>query len=503
MPTDSESGAETPGLRKTLGPLTIWGLGVGYVISGEYFGWNLGLPVAGSLGMLAAFFVVTVLYVTFVFSYAEMACAIPRAGGVFVYAQRGLGDAGGFLGGIAQAVEFVFAAPAIAAALGGYVAIWTPESFRLGADRWLASAADDALASHLPAWAIPRVDFIVLVAVVSYVLFTALNIWGVQQAAIFELFVTTCAVAGIVVFASAAAPHFRLERFTANGLPNGWSGAFAALPFAMWFYLAIEGVANVAEEARDPGRDMLRGFAAAMATLVVLATCTFVLSIGIGGWERSVFEAADFTEGAGGLSVAAGAAMSDSPLPLAVAQIAPSGGWLHGLLVGIGLLGLIASFNGVVLASGRALFEMGRAGFFFRFIGRPHPATHTPVNAQLVNLIIGLTAILFFDTAGLITMASFGAVTLYIVSMVSLIALRRKEPELERPFRTPFYPVFPLTAISIAVICLLSMTYSNFNLDVPRQSYTLWYFGYLFLAFSYFAVLRRRAAAEAASPSNG
>src|SRR6266566_1757997 len=90
-------------LQKTLGPVMIWGLGVGYVISGMYFGWNLGLPEGGPYGMLAATAAVTVLYVAFVLGYAELACALPRAGGV------------------AQLVEYVLAPPAVAAAIGGYV----------------------------------------------------------------------------------------------------------------------------------------------------------------------------------------------------------------------------------------------------------------------------------------------------------------------------------------------------------------------------------------------
>src|ERR1051325_3174106 len=75
-------------LQKTLGPVLIWGLGVGYVISGMYFGWNLGLPEGGPYGLLLATVVVTVLYVSFVLGYAELACALPRAGGVFVYPSR-------------------------------------------------------------------------------------------------------------------------------------------------------------------------------------------------------------------------------------------------------------------------------------------------------------------------------------------------------------------------------------------------------------------------------
>src|SRR3954470_24799479 len=89
-------------LKKTLGPVTIWGLAVGYVISGMYFGWNLGLPEGGPYGLLVATLLVTVMYVAFVMSYAELSCAIPRAGGAFDYAEQALGPAWGFLAGVAQ-----------------------------------------------------------------------------------------------------------------------------------------------------------------------------------------------------------------------------------------------------------------------------------------------------------------------------------------------------------------------------------------------------------------
>src|SRR5687768_17914796 len=94
--------AAEPALRRALGPFTLWGLGVGYVISGMYFGWNLGLPVGGTYGLLAATAIVTVLYVCFVLAYAELACAIPRAGGAFVYAARAFGPTAGFAAGLAQ-----------------------------------------------------------------------------------------------------------------------------------------------------------------------------------------------------------------------------------------------------------------------------------------------------------------------------------------------------------------------------------------------------------------
>src|ERR1700689_2017624 len=113
-------------LSRTLGPWMLWGLGVGYVISGMYFGWNLGLAAGGRAGLAIATAGAIVLYITFTFSYTELACAIPRAGGVFDYATRGLNKEIGFLAGMAQLIEFIFAPPAIAAAIGAYFHISFP-----------------------------------------------------------------------------------------------------------------------------------------------------------------------------------------------------------------------------------------------------------------------------------------------------------------------------------------------------------------------------------------
>ena len=96
-------------LERSLGPLMLWGLGVGYVISGMYFGWNLGLPHGGTLGFAIATLIIMVMYVCFTFCYCEMAIAIPKAGGAFDYAKKAFGDDVGFLTGMAQNIEFIFA----------------------------------------------------------------------------------------------------------------------------------------------------------------------------------------------------------------------------------------------------------------------------------------------------------------------------------------------------------------------------------------------------------
>jgi ethanolamine permease len=461
--TNSPSDQEAPQLEKTLGPVMLWGLGVGYVIAGEYFGWNLGLPAGGSLGLTLAFLLVTVMYVTFVFSYAELACAIPRAGGGFVYGVRGLGRFGGYMTGVAQVIEFAFAPPAIAMAVGAYVQVWWPEINPKG------------------------------VALIGYLIFTLLNVWGVKQAATFELFVSILAVGELLLFAGVVSPHVQWSNFTANAWPNGWQGCFASLPFAVWFYLAIEGVANVAEEAKNPQRDIALGFGSAIATLVILAGAVMVCGIGVGGWERIVYDADDLQGSPAHFVVATDAKLSDSPLPLALAQVVHRGHPLWHLLISIGGLGLIASLNGIILVAGRAIFEMGRVGFLPAWLGRTSPGTHTPAAALWLNFVIGVLSILFADTGKLITLSALGAVTLYVLSMQAVVNLRRLEPDLPRPFRVPCYPLFPRTAQALSAFVLVTMLVLNFDLYAPLQSVTVWYVFVLLGSLAYFHLAMRSA----------
>ncbi len=410
-----------PSLERKLGPLMLWGLGVGYVISGMYFGWNLGLPEGGTIGLAVATLFIIIMYLCFTFSYTELACAIPKAGGAFVYARKSHGDNFGFLAGMAQVVEFVFAPPAIAAAIGAYFNLFFPD---------------------VPTTAI---------AIVAYLIFTLLNIYGVKAAARFELFITILAVAELLIFSGVTLPKFQVSNLSLNAFPNGIGGIFAAIPFAIWFFLAIEGVANVAEETINPQRNVLIGFGSAILTLVVLAVLTFASSVGVSGWETIVYPSP-------------GAAASDSPLPLALNHIVGSSHLLYHMLIFIGLFGLIASFHGIILAAGRAVYEMGNEHFLPGSLGQISKRFHTPANALVFNMIIGIVALFTGKTGEIITIAVFGALTLYIVSMISLLKLRKEKPEMERPFKVPFYPVTPVIALVIAIVALIAVIYYNLTL---------------------------------------
>jgi ethanolamine permease len=424
-------------LKKTLTPLMLWGLGVGYVISGMYFGWNLGLEKGGTLGLAIATFFVIIMYVTFTFSYSELAAAIPRAGGGFVYSSRALGKNWGFIAGMAQNIEFIFAPPAIALAIGAYFNLFIP---------------------GLP---------VLEIAVAAYILITALNIYGIKAAALFELIITILAVGELLLFAGLTLPHASIENLELNALPNGYTGIFAAVPFAIWFFLGIEGVANVAEETINPQKTITRGFGFAILTLVVLCMLTFAGSAGVAGWEAIVYKA-DGTS-------------SDSPLPLALGRVMGENNAFYHLLITVGLFGLVASFHGLILASGRASFEFGKDGCAPAFIGQINSRFKTPANALLTNMGVGIIALFSGKTSEIITISVFGALTLYIISMVSVIKLRKTEPALHRPFKVPLFPLVPLVALTIAGVALLAMIWYN-------QILALIYTSIIILSFTFYKI---------------
>ncbi len=414
-------------LSQSLGAFHLWGIAVGLVISGEYFGWSYGWGTAGTLGFLVATVFVALMYTAFIFSFTELTCSIPHAGGPFAYSFRALGRWGGLIAGLATLIEFIFAPPAIALAIGAYLNVQFPGLS-------------------------PKVA-----ALGAYLVFMTLNIVGVHIAATFELFITIAAIIELLVFMGVVAPAFSWDNFLADGwggAPHfGWQalgGIFAAMPFAIWFFLAVEGVAMAAEEARDAKRSIPIAYIAGILTLVSLAFGVMIFAGGVGDWH----------------------ALSNlnDPLPQAMKQVVGAhSGWLH-MLVWLGLFGLVASLHGIIMGYARQMFALARAGFLPEVLGRLHPRFKTPYVATLAGGAIGIAAIFSDDlvsiqgqslTATLVTMSVFGALTMYMLSMISLFRLRRTEPQLLRTYKAPFYPVLPGFALVAALIALGVVIYYN------------------------------------------
>ena len=391
------------------------------------------------------------MYLTFIFSFTELSTSIPNAGGPFEYARRAFGSLGGFFGGFATLVEFVFAPPAIAMAIGAYLNVQFP--------------------SLDPQW----------VAVGAYLVFMGLNIVGVTLAATFELVVTLLAIFELLVFMGVVAPGFSMTNFVANGWAGSdtftshtFSGIFAAIPFAIWFFLAIEGASMAAEEAKDPKRTIPKAFIWGILTLVILALGVMMFAGGVGDWTTL--------------------SNINDPLPQAMkVMVGGESGWLH-MLVFLGLFGLIASFHGIIMGYSRQIFAVARAGYLPKSLSKVNSRFQTPHLAIIAGGVVGILAIFsdnwitFGDqplTANIVILAVFGAIVMYIISMLALIKLRRTEPNLERPFKAPFYPVFPMISLISAIVCLAAMIYYNFEIFVV-------FLVMMALGYGYYAVSKVR-----------
>ncbi|WP_143316130.1 ethanolamine permease [Clostridium sp. HBUAS56017] len=398
-------------LKKTLKPIQLWGIIVGMVISGMYCGWNYALEFTSPMGFIIAILIVTTFYTTFMFSYAELATAIPHAGGPSEYASKALGKFGGFIAGFSCLVEFLLATPAIALSIGAYINFLFPS---------------------IPA---------VAAALIAYMLFVVINCLGIETAAKVELIVTVVAIGGLFLFIGVGAPKIELSNiFAGETFKGGFGGVFSAIPFAIWFYLAVEGGAMSAEECENPKKDIPKGFILGIVTLVILALGTFFIAASTS--ESSILSA------------------TDSPLPTALEGIYGVG-MLSKVMSFIGLFGLFASLHGIIIGYSRQGFAMARSGYFPRFLAKVN-SKGAPVNSIILMSLIGMIFVVTGQTAVIIVISSFGAVALYIISMISLFILRSKDPKLNRPFKVA-YPIVPLVALLIALVFLVAVAISNLS----------------------------------------
>ena len=428
------------------GWLLLAGLGVAYVISGDFAGWNFGLEQGGWGGLLIATVLMAIMYTCMVFGLAELASALPVAGAGYAFARRALGPLGGFATGTAILIEYAIAPGAIAVFIGGYV-----EALGLF-----------GLTSGWP------------VFVACYVIFVGIHLYGVGEALRVMFVITAIAVVALLVFVVGMIPQFDPGKLldipatdaagASSFIPFGYAGILAAFVYGIWFFLAIEGVPLAAEEARDPKRDMPRGIIAAMLVLLVFAALMLLLAPG----------------GAGSSTIQS----SDNPLPEALRAATGESSILADFVNYAGLAGLVASFFSIIYAYSRQLFALSRAGYLPRALSVTG-GRKTPILALIVPGVIGLLlAGITKDGALLINIAVFGATVSYVLMMLSHIVLRRREPDLERPYRTPGGTLTTGVALVLAVCAVIA----TFFVDVRAAGITAAIF---LVALAYFWLYSR------------
>jgi ethanolamine permease len=448
------------GLRRHAGVWSLWALGVGAVISGDFYGWNFGLSTAGFGGLLIATVIIAIMYYGLCYSIAEMSPALPHTGGAYSFARSAMGPWGGFLTGLAENMEYVITPAVVVGAMGLLMQSLVVNLFNAG-----GTITADGI-TNVPWWNSEPFWWAVF-----YVIFVGINVIGIEATMRFTVAITVLALAVLAIFYVAALVSGKFDASLWFNIPKDWdkettsallqngggpflpfgiSGIFKALPFAIWFYLAIEEIPLAAEESMDPRRDVPKGTLWGMHTLVITGALIFLLNSGVGG-------------GAGEIGI--------SGTPLFDGFIGIFGqGFAAEILALFGLIGLIASFFTIIYAYGRNTYSLSRAGYFPHWLSVTHGERQTPHVALIAGAVAGyLVALIVWYlsrqggtaaaqvVAALLYMAVFGAVISYAMQCLSFIMLRQRLPNIARPYRSRWG--VPGAAIGgiIAVVSLVTM----------------------------------------------
>lgn len=431
---------EKRGLKRYAGVASLWALGVGAVISGHFSGWNLGLSVGGWGGMFVAAVIIAIMYLGLVFSIAEMSPALPHTGAAYSFARASMGPWGGFITGLCENVEYVITPAVVVFFIGSYLGgiFGTDPSFQ-------------------PVY-----------WVLGYIVFVGLNVVGVELSFRVTLVVTLLALGCLVAFWFSAFPHLDFNRYALNigpdgqlpegggpFLPFGISGALAALPFAVWLFLAIEQLPLAAEESVDPKRDMPRG--------IIIGMCTLIVSAFMILWLNASIPVSKTVDGA---TLEGAYAIGQSGEPLLDGFKAIYGEGIAAALSLVAVIGLIASFHTIIFAQGRQIYSLSRAGYFPRGLSVTHGTRKTPHVAMIAGAIVGLAVMMTIFVlqgaeaggatigATLLNMAVFGAMLSYVLQAASFILLRKNLPNIPRPFRSPFGVPGAVVTIVIALVTI-------------------------------------------------
>jgi APA family basic amino acid/polyamine antiporter len=375
-------------------------------------GWMLGVWIIGGiLTMLGAL------------SLAELGAAMPEAGGIYTFISRGFGPLWGFLCGW---MLFTVATSGSIATLGAAFPIY--------------------LGAFVPLT--PTTTKVAGVVVIT--LLTWINIVGVKNGARVGNFLTGCKVGGLVVMVLAIfllPAHTDTTAAPAMALPTGPVAPAAigvALVAVLWAYEGWHDVTFAAGELHDPQRNFPRAIVGGVGIVIV------------------VYLLANFAY----LKVLTPAEIAASDKVALTAMTKVTGVWGGKLLTAAILCSILGAMNALILAGPRAYYQMAKDGLFIDRVSRVHPKWRTPVDALIFQGVWSAFLVLFIGGfSQLFTYVIFGGWIFYALAVLSVVALRRKEPNLHRPYRVPGYPVVPFLFVATAGAIVI-----NTLIATPRES---------------------------------
>ena len=408
------------GLLRVLGPAHVWALGVGIVLVGEYMGWNFAVGKGGAYAALIACWFAGILYTCVAMIDSEVTSTVAAAGGQYTQAKHIVGPLMAFNVGLYLVFAYTMLEAGNAITAGYLFSVVAGMSGHEG-------ALDQRPFIILVIMSLAWLNYRGVLATLTF----NLVITAIAFVAILVLFLATSGIAGDGIM-----QHAALMEGTA-ALPYGWIGVLAAMHFGLWFYLGIEGTTQAAEEVRSPARALPFGTLAGIMTLLIAATLTWYICVGVLPWEFL------------------GDGVNGSVAPLFdTARLSGSNGLIW--LLGIGtLFATLASANGCINDASRAWFSMGRDKYLPGWFGAVHPVYRTPYRSIIFLIPIALVFALGVPLDQVITFSILSGLLGYTFMPLNIIMFRKKWPlnTIKRGYEHPFHP---LPAIVLLALCAIT-----------------------------------------------
>lgn len=437
-------------LKRALGAFDVVMLGVGAIIGAGIFA-TIGTAAAGDLSRpgagpaLILSFVITGIACGFAaLCYAEFAAMVPISGSAYTYAYVTLGELIAWIIGWDLIIEYAVGNVAVAiswanyfktfvAGFGIYIPDWLSTDYRTAAK--IPGLFDQA--PHI--FGIPIVFNLLAIGIVA--LITIVLVIGIRESATTNAFMVMLKLVVLGFFVYVGWKYVKPENWHPFA-PNGWSGVQAGAAVVFFAYIGFDAVSTVAEEVRNPKRDLPIGIIGSLIICTVIYIVVAAVFTGIVPYSALVQMLAT---------------QQAEPLTLAL-QYANIEKWGN-LFVGIVAFGSVVAHTAVLLVfqlgQPRIFFSMARDGLLPPNFAKVHARFRTPhVTTILTGVAVGVCA-MFTSIDEMVDLTNIGTLFAFILVCAGILVLRKRDPERPRAFRTPWVPLIPILGI---ISCLYLMT---------------------------------------------
>lgn len=476
----AETEGEKSGLKRTLGPFNLVTLGIGAIIgTGIFVLVGPAAAIYAGPAVVISFIVAAIASAFAGICYAEFAAAIPIAGSAYSYGYTALGEIVAWIIGWALIMEYAFGAATVAVGWSGYInsllhtlginippslsaapgtqvafldGIWKPIMSLAGADKIAALTAPHAVA-HFN-----------LLAFIGILMVTAILIIGISESANINTAIVVIKVSVLLVFVGIAIIFLNRVGWdsavhnwtTPSFMPFGWSGVFKGAAFIFFAYIGFDAVSTAAQEAKHPQKDMPIGILGSLVVCTILYILVGGLLTGLVPWS-----------------------ILNVPDSLAIGVHHTGLAWGE-VLIDVGAIcGLSSTMLVMLLGQSRVFYTMSGDGLLFKWASKIHKKFRTPyISTAVVGIAVAIVAA-FFPVDKLADLTNIGTLTAFAIVCASVWAMRVREPNLERPFRTPWVPVVPIIGVIISVGLIIELT------TLTKVAFLIWLAIGLIIYFTY------------------